>query len=484
MRLDGYIRVSRVGGREGENFIAPDVQRDRITAYAAAYGHDVVHWEQDLDETGGRMERPGFERVMDRIRTGKTDGIIVARLDRFARTNVGAHQAVVEIERHGAVLISVAEQIDSGTVAGRFVRAIFFAQAEMERERIREGWAAAQERAVDRGVHITARVPAGYKRGPGGRLELDEDAAPVVRDVFRQRAQGAPFSTLARLLEDGGVKSSAGSPRWMVSSVQKLLANPVYTGEARHGAKRNADAHPAIVTQAEWRAAQAAKSVRPLRTDGGALLAGLARCEACGYVLKPAATRIGGEKVRTYRCRGDHATGACPAPCMVLAGKLEPFVVERFLDALGPRGVLAQPVATSAERDDARRALEDAEAEFEYWIHHMSPRDLGDDAYRTGADTRRNRVRDAQDALDALDGGGHDLPPAAELRDAWPTLTIAERRRLLAAGVDAVLVRRGRDLAGRVRVLWHGEAGVDARRHGGRVLLAADDPVGAGMAVA
>jgi hypothetical protein len=35
MRLDGYVRVSRVGGREGESFISPEVQRDRIAAYAA-----------------------------------------------------------------------------------------------------------------------------------------------------------------------------------------------------------------------------------------------------------------------------------------------------------------------------------------------------------------------------------------------------------------------------------------------------------------
>ena len=82
------------------------------------------------------------------------DGIIVAKLDRFARSNRGALEAIDEIEAVGGVLISVAEQIDTSGYAGKFMRNIFFATAQMERERIGEQWFTARSRAVERGIQI------------------------------------------------------------------------------------------------------------------------------------------------------------------------------------------------------------------------------------------------------------------------------------------------------------------------------------------
>jgi len=53
MRLDGYIRVSRVGGRSGDSFHSPDLQREAIQGWAAAHGHEIVQWHEELDESGG-----------------------------------------------------------------------------------------------------------------------------------------------------------------------------------------------------------------------------------------------------------------------------------------------------------------------------------------------------------------------------------------------------------------------------------------------
>ncbi len=66
MRLDGYIRVSRVGGREGEGYISPDVQRESIEAYASELGGSIAAWHDDQDFSGGNTERPGFQAMLDR----------------------------------------------------------------------------------------------------------------------------------------------------------------------------------------------------------------------------------------------------------------------------------------------------------------------------------------------------------------------------------------------------------------------------------
>ncbi|MDQ3858884.1 MAG: recombinase family protein [Actinomycetota bacterium] len=63
--LIGYMRVSRVAGREGDSFISPALQRERIEAHAKAHGHDVISWETDLDQPGSRYQRPGFQRALE-----------------------------------------------------------------------------------------------------------------------------------------------------------------------------------------------------------------------------------------------------------------------------------------------------------------------------------------------------------------------------------------------------------------------------------
>src|SRR4051812_49205052 len=89
--FDGYIRVSRVGGRDrSDGFISPDIQRQAILAWAARNNVEVVLHDADLDESGGTMDRPVFNRIIRRIEDGKSGGIVVYKVDRFARSTQGA----------------------------------------------------------------------------------------------------------------------------------------------------------------------------------------------------------------------------------------------------------------------------------------------------------------------------------------------------------------------------------------------------------
>jgi site-specific DNA recombinase len=55
--MDGYIRVSRVAGREGESFISPEVQRAKIAGWAELQGVVIVRWWEELDQSGRRRDR-------------------------------------------------------------------------------------------------------------------------------------------------------------------------------------------------------------------------------------------------------------------------------------------------------------------------------------------------------------------------------------------------------------------------------------------
>jgi DNA invertase Pin-like site-specific DNA recombinase len=108
MRLIGYVRVSRVAGREGESFISPDVERERIDKYAQAQDHRVAAWQEDLDQPGSRYERPGFQLALEAVERGEAEGIAVVALDRFARSVPDAAIALKRLEAAGGTLIAFA----------------------------------------------------------------------------------------------------------------------------------------------------------------------------------------------------------------------------------------------------------------------------------------------------------------------------------------------------------------------------------------
>src|SRR5512132_3453367 len=206
-QADGYIRVSRRGAREGESFISPDVQRKKIAAGAKLHDVEIVQWWEEIDQSGAKLERPLFQQALERCERGETGGIIVARLDRFARSAVDALTSTRRLTDAGARLVSVEDNFDGSTPMGRFAIGILTLIAELELERIKGSWQTAVSEAVGRGVHISARPPTGYRRDENGRLVRQEPSASAVREVFRRRALGASWAELARYLEEQGVQS-------------------------------------------------------------------------------------------------------------------------------------------------------------------------------------------------------------------------------------------------------------------------------------
>ncbi|HEX5955690.1 MAG TPA: recombinase family protein, partial [Solirubrobacterales bacterium] len=118
LKLDGYLRVSRVGGRDGEGYISPEVQREAIEGYAQDLGGEIVAWHDDQDYSGGNIERPGFQAALERLRGGDSGGIVVMAIDRFARSVADGAAIVKEIIDRDQVFASCQERIDPRTDEG------------------------------------------------------------------------------------------------------------------------------------------------------------------------------------------------------------------------------------------------------------------------------------------------------------------------------------------------------------------------------
>ncbi len=64
---DGYVRVSRRGGREGESFISPEVQREKIEGWAKLHEVEIVQWWEEIDQSGAKLQRPMFQQALGAV---------------------------------------------------------------------------------------------------------------------------------------------------------------------------------------------------------------------------------------------------------------------------------------------------------------------------------------------------------------------------------------------------------------------------------
>jgi site-specific DNA recombinase len=463
MRLIGYIRVSRVAGRNGDSFISPSVQRETIARHARGAGHQIVEILEDLDQPGSRDDRPEFQRALDAVERGEAEGIIVAKLDRFARSVAGAARALERLETAGGTLVAVDLGMDTSTPAGRLMRNVLTALAEFELDRIRESWTQARDSAIARGVHIS-RVPAvGYQRREDGRLEPDPVAAPIVAEVFRRRAAGHSWEALCDYLDTALPRDNGGG--WTRQTISSMIPRRVYLGEAHQGSAVNTEAHEPIVSRSEWEAAQVAGE-QTRRRETKALLAGILRCAACGYTMTRQSD--GKRGYANYRCRVRHGSGICPEPARISERRADEHAEHAFLTWLEGEGIAVDATEPSDGVAAALARVEAAGAELVAYRDTGLVTVIGREAFVAGLAQRQQVLDEARQELEQARRSNVALPlEPSTLLETWPSLSNAEKRPILASAIDAIAVRRadlpgkGSSVPGRMRIFWRGEAPAD-----------------------
>jgi site-specific DNA recombinase len=467
-RYAGYVRVSVVGGRAGDSFISPSVQREQIEAWARLRGVDVVDHYEDLDQTGGKLSRPGLDALMDRVRRGEVDGVAVARLDRLSRAGVAdALKLIEEMDEHGVKLAAVDLGLDPTTYVGEFATTIMLALARMERRRITEGWDVSNARAIARGVHFTAQVPFGYVRGEDKRLVPDPETAPLVREAFLRRARRDSWRAIADWLN--GERPREDGRSWSPRFVATMIQRRTYLGLAHHGKHELADAHPAVVTLPEWDAANAVTGGPGPVHEAGSLLAGIIRCAGCRYAMRRTFTTYrDGRRVELYSCQVKHTGGKCPEPANVMAHVIEPAMEEWALLWVGHAS--REEGHANGHLEEAQRRYEDAEARLSAFLADYDLQEaVGRDAYLREAEKRREAVEEAADALEVArrEHAAREHGRVRFLADEWESWDKGQRADALRRTFDSVYVKKGRaPIAERAFVRWAGEDDHDRPRRG------------------
>ncbi len=441
MIVDGYVRVSQVAGRDGESFISPSLQREQIEGWAAKRGAPVAHVFEELDESGGRADRPLLEAAIKRIEDGETDGLVVAYLSRFGRSLVDGLQAIKRITDANGSFVSVQENIDFSGDTGRFIVRLMLSIAEWELDRVRTMWRVADERAVKRGVFL-GLAPFGYRRPKDGRLRVDSQTGPIVTELFRRRAGGATDRELCLWLMESGVPTPRGNTYWW--KVGDMLRGRVYLGESRWGSTVNPNAHEPLVDRETWQLAQFRGVRRPVsRWRIPPLAWGLVRCAGCQRLMVSSSWGYGTSGAeRVYLCGGREGPGRCPSPVSIADRIIEPYIEAMFWQELNRHRRPRKSTRLSGLENQAARRDRELDA---YRDNSRLPITLGEQRFAEGLAVRVRRTEAARLAVIQARRATRaaPLPAAADLRAAWSSMSIAERRDAIAEVIDAVFISRG-----------------------------------------
>jgi DNA invertase Pin-like site-specific DNA recombinase len=214
----GYIRVST--DKQAEQGVSLEAQRKKLEAYAALYDIELVRIIVDT-ESAKTLQRKGLQDALRALSGGEAQAMLVAKLDRLTRsvTDLGV---LVDKFFSNAALLSVSEQVDTRSAAGRLVLNVLGSVSQWERETIGERTSQAMQHMKANGQYTGGRPLYGFNLLNGELVENTSEQA-VLRLVRKYRAKGMTLRAIAEALSSKGLQSRAGK-NFHPSQISRMAA--------------------------------------------------------------------------------------------------------------------------------------------------------------------------------------------------------------------------------------------------------------------
>lgn len=377
VRVLGAVRLSKMR----DESTSPERQRAQVEAWAQLHGHAVTAISEDTDVSGKvpATLRPGLGPwLTDPALRSQWDVLVAAKMDRITRSVADLCDLIEFCDKHGKVLVSVSESFDLSTPAGRMVAHILASVAQFERERIGERRAEAAMALQKVARWQGGRFLFGYRperNRSGWLLVPDPDTAPAVAWMAERIVRGQSATSLARDLEDRGIKTPRGGKHWSAEVVIGVLRNPALTGQVhwRGEVVRNDDGvvvrREPVLDDAMWARVQVAldqnSQVRGHRRDASLLLR-VAFCGRCGSPLHRHVRKLRNRSYDHYACAARLASGGrkCQEPYF-RTEVLEHVIEAVLLSSAGDVPMMIKQVTPAHDRSADIAAKEEALAHLQ-----------------------------------------------------------------------------------------------------------------------
>ncbi|MCG8405199.1 MAG: recombinase family protein, partial [Phycisphaerales bacterium] len=340
-----YTRKSTEEGLE-QYFNSLQAQREACEAYIKSQMHEG--WKplktkfDDGGYSGGNMDRPGLQALMEAVEQRLVDVIVVYKVDRLTRSLADFAKIVERLDAQDVSFVSVTQQFNTTSSMGRLTLNVLLSFAQFEREvtaeRIRDKISASKKK----GMWMGGPVPLGYD-ARDRKLIVNEVEAETVQTIFRLYLELGSVRLLKRTCDERGIVSKirkyeggrvVGGAPLSRGNLYHMLSNPIYAGFIPHRGERYPGQHDAIIDAETWGAVQKQLSDNAVvrRTGSNAKSASLLKgliFDETGDVLSPSHAAKNGRRYRYYVShRAIDDADAHPDAWRARAEELEALVID------------------------------------------------------------------------------------------------------------------------------------------------------------
>ena len=219
MRAITYSRVST--GKQAESGISLNDQAERMTAAIEYRGWTLTAEYVDAGRSGRTDKaRPELDAALAALAAGDADALVVAKLDRLARSTIALSRIIDASQTEGWSLVMLDPELDTSTASGRLTATLLMAVAEYESETIAE----------------RARMTHKHRKAAGKRAGRAPELAETVRaEVAERRAAGETLAGIAADLNAREVTTARGG-RWHASTVAHVARSVALDAELAEAA--------------------------------------------------------------------------------------------------------------------------------------------------------------------------------------------------------------------------------------------------------
>lgn len=226
MKAAIYSRVSsQIQVDEGYSL---EAQYDQLIKYVDMQSWDLVRIYTDPGVSAKDLNRPGVQEMINDLKDGKFEALIIHKLDRLTRNISDLYELVNLVMKHNIKLISLSENIDTSTAMGRMFIFMLGILAQMFRENLSEEVSKGLAKRADLGGRNTF-APYGYEIIDDG-LVIVEEQAELIREVFRLLIENKMgYYSIAKHLNENKIMGLRGG-NFHGSTIEIILNNHTYMG--------------------------------------------------------------------------------------------------------------------------------------------------------------------------------------------------------------------------------------------------------------
>ena len=178
-------------------------------------------------------KRDEFNRMIDECMAGNIDMIITKSISRFARNTLDCLQYIRQLKDKNIPVYFEKESINTLDAKGEVLLTIMASLAQQESQSMSENIKLGLQYRFQQGkVHINHNRFLGYTKDADGHLIIDPEQAEIVKRIYREYLEGSSMGKIAAGLMADGILTGAGKEKWHTSTINKILRNEKYMGDA------------------------------------------------------------------------------------------------------------------------------------------------------------------------------------------------------------------------------------------------------------